>query len=316
MPKQGWFSELFVEFHPRLVSYLKRFVNAEDAADISMQVFVRLLEQPGFDDSRPPWPYLRTIARNLAYDHLRRERATPMVRHGVSEVDPGGLVADRLDLRRAMAHLPESEASVLRSVADGYKPAEIARTLGRTPHAVTCMLSRTRLKLRALLEPITIPLVAWWYRRRPGTAGGPVPGVEFAVTALVVAGAVVIAPLLPGVDPPSVRLIEASSSGPVMPDAMPRRINSTSAAKNSTIAAEPGEQPGHDPIVITQRHEFEKDEKAMMPRRIWFEYWVRDGEGNNIYGSEFWTGCETGEPAEGYPTIEWYEIIPYFESTC
>lgn len=305
---------LFVEFHPRLVAYLSRFVGPEDAADLSMQVFVRLLERRGFDDSKPAWPYLRTIARNLAYDHLRRVRAMPQWDAHVPGGDPAAVTPSHIDLRTALASLPAEEVSVLCSVADGYKPSEIARAIGRTPHAVTCMLSRTRLKVRALLEPITIPLVAWWYRRRGGTSG-PAPGFELAATMMVVTGIIALAPLLPRVTPSQEQGLErALPPSSVVDSVGPRPITPGTFANRST--GTPPAPAANGPVVVSQYHEFEKDEKAVVPRRIWFEYWVRDGDGNNIYGSETWTGCETGDPANGDPSIPWYDIIPYFESTC
>ena len=50
--------------------------SAADADEIVQETFVRVLERPPADASRPLAPWLRTIALNLARDRLRRRRET------------------------------------------------------------------------------------------------------------------------------------------------------------------------------------------------------------------------------------------------
>jgi len=81
----------------RLFRYLLRLVGDEAVAeDTFQQTWVRVAERIGrYDPSRPFAPWLFTVARNLALDHLRRRRP-----ESLDEVDepaaPAGVEGDPL----------------------------------------------------------------------------------------------------------------------------------------------------------------------------------------------------------------------------
>jgi len=152
-----------------------RVFDPDTAADLTAAVFlaaingIRSYKYTG----RPILAWLYRIARNTAADHQRRalgrrglERVVAQVRTGagilrreqagqavpVAQWEPDGM-AERLDLHRAVAALPESqrEVLILRFLV-GMSTAEIAEMMGKERAAIYSLHARAITSLRQRLS--------------------------------------------------------------------------------------------------------------------------------------------------------------------
>ena len=130
--------------HSRLVYGLAFAVlgNADEAADLTQEVFLSLCGQHGYDATRGTvGAYLTTVARTRAIDRLRRRtRRVRLLRdHHAAAPAPAPLPspAERVSeaecgerVRRALAALPENERRALEmAYFQGLTQAEIAEDL-------------------------------------------------------------------------------------------------------------------------------------------------------------------------------------------
>lgn len=158
--------DCYIQFADAVERYVLSIVHdAHDAEDITHNVFIKLLGSlESYDERKAPLlAWVLRIARNAAFDHLRRQRALPsdelpVIRMAAIRQDPDVTAA----LRDAFESLPEEQRRVmfLRCVL-GLSPGEIADTLGRTPASVNGLEHRGRgaLKValrRARLKPATV----------------------------------------------------------------------------------------------------------------------------------------------------------------
>ncbi|MBB4845734.1 RNA polymerase sigma-70 factor (ECF subfamily) [Paucibacter oligotrophus] len=109
---------LYREHHGWLLAWLDRRIRcAADAADLSQDVFLRLLRRPQALPLQAPRAYLATVARGLMIDHWRRRE--------LEQAWAETLAA----LPEAQAPSPEQELELLQllieidRVLDGLKPA-------------------------------------------------------------------------------------------------------------------------------------------------------------------------------------------------
>ena len=151
---------LMCRHQDRLFRYLLRLVGDEPVAeDAFQQTWVRVAERIGrYDTSRPFAPWLFTVARNLALDHLRRRRP-----ESLDEVDepkaPAGVESDPLAhavarertgrVAAALCALSPLDREVLslRFEEDLALP-QIARTLGVPVATAKARLYRALSRLR------------------------------------------------------------------------------------------------------------------------------------------------------------------------
>lgn len=102
----------------------------------------------------PFFAWVLRVARNLAVDHLRRQRLVPVEEIRVSDAGVGDPAAGRpmLDLRDALFELPtdQREVLVLRHFV-GLSPTEIATRTGRSEGSIHGLHHRGRRALRAEL---------------------------------------------------------------------------------------------------------------------------------------------------------------------
>lgn len=139
-----------------------------DADDAVQEVLLRAWGAlPGFDRSRPMWPWLATIARNVCNDVHRRRRTEERRRMPTAGSGPapdeGLLRADRdAVVREAVTRLPGSAATVLylRDV-EGWGYDEIAAHLDRKPGAARTAVTRARQQLRAQVEAVARTRGQW-----------------------------------------------------------------------------------------------------------------------------------------------------------
>lgn len=154
------FGALYERYADRVYAYLRaRTGSAEDASDLTQQVFVQALEAlPRYRLRSVPFAaWLFRIARNLATDYHRRRRGAVAWDHIPEALHPSSTedVAGRVERREAMGHLSglfatldadSREILVLRFGAE-LTVAEIAATIGKSKAATRMRLVRT---LRAL----------------------------------------------------------------------------------------------------------------------------------------------------------------------
>jgi RNA polymerase sigma factor (sigma-70 family) len=132
----------------------------QDADDVVQDCFVRLLENPPADTTRPLRPWLVTVTLNLARDRLRRRRRQAYVGPWLPAPVADARLADAsIQLRESArwAFLCASEALtptqravfIAREVLD-LSAAETAEALGNTPSAVDVALHRARKALGSM----------------------------------------------------------------------------------------------------------------------------------------------------------------------
>ena len=147
------FAYLYLRFADNIYGYTRSIVEDDhEAEDIVQQVFARLITAIRSYEPRgvPFSAWLLRIARNMAIDHLRRQRAVPTESGELSEDarETDGALA--LALRDSLAELPDGqrEVVVLRHVA-GLSHAEIADCLRRSEQSVHALHHRGRRTLMA-----------------------------------------------------------------------------------------------------------------------------------------------------------------------
>jgi RNA polymerase sigma-70 factor (ECF subfamily) len=163
---------LMARHQDRLLRYLLRLVGDEAVAeDTFQQTWVQVAERVGrYDASRPFGPWLFTVARNLALDHLRRRRP-----ESLDDVDepaaPAGVESD--PLTRAVARERTGRVAValqalspldrevlcLRFEEDLALP-ELAQTLGVPMPTAKARLYRALARLRERMLA-TAPAEEW-----------------------------------------------------------------------------------------------------------------------------------------------------------
>ncbi len=157
----------FGELYRRHVTGVHRVIaeivrDRETAADLTQDVFARAIEALAHlrePDRFRPW--LVTIARNRALDHVRNPTRVAMLDEGAADelADPAAEPAELAELaglalrvRGCIAGLAARDAAVLALVIGlGYSPAEVAVTFAITPGAAKVVLHRARRRLRSAL---------------------------------------------------------------------------------------------------------------------------------------------------------------------
>ncbi|MFE9959512.1 RNA polymerase sigma factor [Micromonospora sp. NPDC005299] len=153
-----WFTSLYARHYPAIVRYgLRRLPDADAAAELAQDVFVvawrRRSEVP-----ENPLPWLYAVARHTVMNRWRHGRVAPtLVPLAAADHIPAGFVepdavAPVLDLRRALAELPEADQEILRLIGwEDLSVADAAVALGCTRSAAAVRLFRARRRLRSAL---------------------------------------------------------------------------------------------------------------------------------------------------------------------
>jgi len=159
------FAELYSHYRPYLYRVcLRHLSDPHEADDAVQETFVRAWRAMSrFDGSWRVYPWLRTIARNVCIDMLRRRN-----RVVVSDIEEDRLeMADPIDghlaaleardglsrLRVVLGDLPErNRQTLLLHEVDGLSSRQIADEQGTTVRAVETVLFRTRRMLRSAMD--------------------------------------------------------------------------------------------------------------------------------------------------------------------
>ncbi len=160
---QAW---LFDEHYSRVFAYLRtRMSEPQDAEDLSMEVFIRMLDAlPRYSYRGVPFiSWLMRIAQNLARDHYReRGSASRMVSLADDlDVDSGEDPARQVELQLSMAeigeamqNLTELEREVIRlRYAAELSIAETAAALEKSENNIKQLTHKGLAKLRKALGP-------------------------------------------------------------------------------------------------------------------------------------------------------------------
>ena len=158
------FRSLYRRHTPRLHQLVLRLLGGaeQDAEDVVQETWLRAtssLDRFRWDSSFATW--LTGIGLNQARDLLRRQGRRPVHEGDPDEVivqlrtnAPG--VAERIDLERAIALLPDGYRTVfVLHDMEGYPHAEIAARLEISEGTSKSQLFHARRALRAVLEPST-----------------------------------------------------------------------------------------------------------------------------------------------------------------
>jgi RNA polymerase sigma-70 factor, ECF subfamily len=149
---------LYVRYAEDIYGYVHSIVHDHhEAEDITQHVFAKLIGVIGSYRERevPFFAWMLRVARNVAIDHLRKQRLVPVEEVRGAEppcTDTAG--AGRInDLKEALATLPRAqrEVLVLRHFA-GLSPGEIAARTGRSEGSIHGLHHRGR---RALWGELT-----------------------------------------------------------------------------------------------------------------------------------------------------------------
>jgi RNA polymerase sigma-70 factor, ECF subfamily len=148
---------LYTRFADDVLGYVRSIVRDQhEAEDITQQVFAKLMRViDKYEERQVPFlAWIMRVARNLAIDHLRRQRMIPVeevrIAYDGSGDPAGGLPMN--DLQEALSTLPidQREVLVLRHFA-GLSPTEIAQSTGRSEGSIHGLHHRGRRALRAEL---------------------------------------------------------------------------------------------------------------------------------------------------------------------
>jgi RNA polymerase sigma-70 factor (ECF subfamily) len=148
---------LYTRFADDVLGYVRSIVHDQhEAEDITQQVFAKLMRViDKYEERQVPFlAWIMRVARNLAIDHLRRQRMIPVEEVRTTDEgsgDPGGGLPMN-DLREALSTLPidQREVLILRHFA-GLSPSEIALRTGRSEGSIHGLHHRGRRALRAEL---------------------------------------------------------------------------------------------------------------------------------------------------------------------
>ena len=148
---------LYARYADNIYGYVRSIVHdSHEAEDVTQQVFAKLIHVIGIFEDRdvPFFAWVLRVARNLAGDHLRRQRVIPV--EEVRMIDGAGTdlsdAHSMSDLREALSELPrdQCEVLVLRHFA-GLSPTEIATRTGRSEGSIHGLHHRGRRALKAEL---------------------------------------------------------------------------------------------------------------------------------------------------------------------
>jgi len=172
------FEELMVRFQGRVQSLFRHLIgNRELAEDLTQDVFLRVFRaRKTYQPNAKFSTWLFTIANNVAFNQIRRQRRKPEMQfggetdesHSETAWEPAEMIAaesesmparqlDKSELREmvrlAVEALNERQRmAVLLNRFEGMNYAEIADVMQLSPQAVKSLLCRAHIQLRNLLQ--------------------------------------------------------------------------------------------------------------------------------------------------------------------
>jgi len=157
-------SALYDHYFPRVYRYVSsRLASAEDAEDVTTEIFLRIIENLRSFTWRglPFAAWVFRIARNEIVSHVRRQKvrsATAQLTESIQDPSP-----DHVDelvtaftiqaVREATALLPEAQRQVITlRFSAGLSVAETAQALGKTENNVKVLQHKAIAKLQGMVR--------------------------------------------------------------------------------------------------------------------------------------------------------------------
>src|SRR5580700_3932564 len=105
---------LYARYADNVYGYVRSIVHDQhEAEDVTQQVFAKLIRVIGKYEERevPFFAWVLRVARNVAIDHLRRQRLVPVDEVRTTDAGSGDPAGGRrmFDLREALAELPKDQ---------------------------------------------------------------------------------------------------------------------------------------------------------------------------------------------------------------
>ncbi len=147
------FTQIYHELKRPVYAIALRIVQSKETAeDITQEVFVRLYKAPPAASVRNQRAWCFQMTRNLAIDVLKKQ-------HGMQSPDPQDVCAPigdielRMDLERAISHLPCEEREILAlHLNGGLHFKEIAKIVGLTMPSVYRRYQKSLRSLRTMMN--------------------------------------------------------------------------------------------------------------------------------------------------------------------
>ncbi|MFC1867354.1 RNA polymerase sigma factor [Thermodesulfobacteriota bacterium] len=167
------FNEVYTEFYPKIIRYISRLVEPNDAEDITQDVFDKINSGlGGFQGKSKISTWVYRIATNTAIDRLRSATYKHATRHSAIEdaADPEAQsvwgdhkppASDQVVIRKEMSECvreyidnlpPDHRTIIALSELDDLTNKEIADILGISLENVKMRLHRARAKLKTALN--------------------------------------------------------------------------------------------------------------------------------------------------------------------
>jgi RNA polymerase sigma-70 factor (ECF subfamily) len=162
-----WFSSEVHRHEPALRSYLhSSFPAVRDVDDVVQESYLHILRKSAVMPIRSARAFLFTVARNLALDHVRRNRRSPIDAFGDLAALPVADTGERADVAKTVSR--DEKVRRLIEAIDGLPPRcrevvvlrklkllpqrEVAERLGISEKGVEIQLLRGRTKCRSYLR--------------------------------------------------------------------------------------------------------------------------------------------------------------------
>jgi RNA polymerase sigma-70 factor, ECF subfamily len=154
---QEAYATLFLRYKVGVYNCLMKIVsnNSEVAQDLFQDTYLKAWENiQGLREPAKFGGWLLTLARNLAFDHRRKnppERASPLEKSKGTSDDPSNTVIDAVSIVDVLKNIePATYREILILDAQGYSLAQIASELGYKESTVRIYMSKARRKARQL----------------------------------------------------------------------------------------------------------------------------------------------------------------------
>ena len=153
------FQAVYRELYPSLIRYVCRFTgDADTAADIAQDAFLRLLEHELPRNEVRPWIFV--VATNLARDGVRKTdrrrrllMANPERREGLTSPQEDLERSERIEqVRLALDRLSDRDRQMLLMREEGFRYAEIAEAVGVRPTSVGALVARALKRFSAAYQ--------------------------------------------------------------------------------------------------------------------------------------------------------------------
>jgi RNA polymerase sigma factor (sigma-70 family) len=146
-------ADLYERYRARIRAFITRITGDQEAAeDLCQDTFLKAMRGwQGRRQTRSTIAWLYQIARNTAYDHLRRRQGVVLtaLERVDTEAHDDQIARLQPDLPRALASLSPHTRRALLLFYAGYRTQEIAVMAGTSDSAVKHLIVRGRARLRA-----------------------------------------------------------------------------------------------------------------------------------------------------------------------